>query len=286
MYGPNGFFYVTPCGSGDALVTQDTLTLLYLFSGRLRLTVKGSETAVEAEKLLLLPQGCRFAFMAGGFGHSRAISIALNSAAPFPESREARLWDSFRSEAAQLTVLLPSEKLKARLSALFQSVYDELALRFDFYEQYAEAALEQIIILTLRLLHGDDQEGQRQAVLSAPAYELSLLIKKAIQYIDQNYAEDISLEQIAGVLWVNPSYLSRQFKINVGISFTEFISRKRTYMAKSLLVNSDRTVADIALAVGFRNIPYFNSVFKRDTGLSPRQFRRKHRKSGAGNGDA
>ena len=106
-------------------------------------------------------------------------------------------------------------------------------------------------------------------------YEDSAIVKKAIQYINLNYQEeDINLEKIAGVLWVNPSYLSRQFKSKVGVSITDFTTAKRVFAAKNLLISTDLQISDVALSVGYGSIPYFNSVFKKSTGCNPTQFRK------------
>lgn len=98
-------------------------------------------------------------------------------------------------------------------------------------------------------------------------------IKKAIKYITQHYAENLTLEQVAGEVHLNPSYFSTYFKQTAGISFKEYLNMVRVEESKRLLSSTDYSVIDIAVSTGFENQSYFSKVFKKYTGLTPRQFR-------------
>lgn len=106
--------------------------------------------------------------------------------------------------------------------------------------------------------------------------DISRIIKNVIQYINANYRKDITLSTLAQEFWLNPSYLSRQFKINVGMTLTEFITNLRIYSAKVALLTTNKSISEIALDSGFNSIPYFTLVFKNSEGMSPKQFRKEH----------
>ena len=101
----------------------------------------------------------------------------------------------------------------------------------------------------------------------------SELIKKAIQYIAQNFASAISLEDVATHGHLNPAYFSTVFKQSTGSSFKEYLNMVRIEESKRLLSNTTYSVIDIAIATGFEDQSYFSKVFKKYTGLTPKQYR-------------
>ena len=101
----------------------------------------------------------------------------------------------------------------------------------------------------------------------------SELIKKAIHYISKNFANPITLEDVATLVHLNPAYFSTIFKQSTGSSFKEYLNMVRVEESKRLLSNTDYSLIDIAIATGFENQTYFSKVFKKYTGLTPKQYR-------------
>lgn len=99
------------------------------------------------------------------------------------------------------------------------------------------------------------------------------LIKKAMVYISQNFHTNITLENVAGHVHLHPSYFSTMFKQSTGSSFKEYINMVRIEESKRLLTNTDFSIIDIAIAIGFEDQSYFSKVFKKYTGMTPKQFR-------------
>lgn len=99
-------------------------------------------------------------------------------------------------------------------------------------------------------------------------------IQQALTYVSQHYAEDISLNTVADMVFLNRDYLSRQFKKEVGVNFSEYLTRCRMEQAKQLIERTSLRVSDIALEVGIPNMSYFSTVFHRVFGCSPNEARR------------
>ena len=99
------------------------------------------------------------------------------------------------------------------------------------------------------------------------------IIKRAIRYISGNYSQNLTLEDLAEHVNLNPSYFSSLFKQSTGSSFREYLNMVRIEESKRLLANTDYSIIDISLAVGFEDQSYFSKVFKKYTGLTPKQFR-------------
>lgn len=92
------------------------------------------------------------------------------------------------------------------------------------------------------------------------------------EYVEKNYASDITSKSIAELFFVNQSYMAREFKKAHGCTVTDFILSVRIENAKKLLLDTNATVRSIALNTGFSDSNYFTRVFKSREGISPTEF--------------
>ena len=97
--------------------------------------------------------------------------------------------------------------------------------------------------------------------------------RRALDYIDQHYTEDIGVEQVAGAIGKTPNYFSSIFKQEVGIAFREYLNRYRIDRAREMIDQSDLLIYEIAEKVGYKDYTYFSQVFKKLTGKSPTSLR-------------
>lgn len=95
----------------------------------------------------------------------------------------------------------------------------------------------------------------------------------AVEYVNENYREDISLTQVADTLNISPQYLSTSFKASVGVSFTEYVNSLRLKEGMRLVRETHCSVAEIATQVGYNSAQYFISRFKAAYGVTPAKFR-------------
>ncbi|MDR0710185.1 MAG: helix-turn-helix domain-containing protein, partial [Spirochaetaceae bacterium] len=100
------------------------------------------------------------------------------------------------------------------------------------------------------------------------------VVLKAKEYIDRHYAsQDISLHMVASYVGISPNHLSTVFSQETGENFIEYLTRVRIERAKNLLSATSMKSADIAFETGFNDPHYFSFIFKKNTGLSPREYR-------------
>ncbi|WP_019909501.1 response regulator transcription factor [Paenibacillus sp. HW567] len=92
-------------------------------------------------------------------------------------------------------------------------------------------------------------------------------------YLHRNYLQDLTLEKVSSLFFMNSSYLSHLFKEKTGENFTDYINKLRIEDAKALLKTTDDKVYIIANALGFENEKYFFRLFKKSTGLTPEAYR-------------
>ena len=133
-------------------------------------------------------------------------------------------------------------------------------------------------------------------VAAAPATDLALLssrsftlsaesqhqkaISKSVQHLVANYRDEIRLADLLRISGLSRPTFARQFKQYSGHSFSAFVNELRLQSARRELRDSERSVLDIALACGFRQVTFFNRLFKRELGCTPIEYRRRQRRKG------
>ena len=98
-------------------------------------------------------------------------------------------------------------------------------------------------------------------------------IRKALRYMAEHYNQPLTLAQMADIVGLSQSYFSKLFHEIVGVSFREHLCRIRVEESKRLLLSSDYSLTEIAIAVGFADQSHYCKTFKLLIGLTPGQYR-------------
>lgn len=109
-----------------------------------------------------------------------------------------------------------------------------------------------------------------------PIQKISENFRNILEYINEHFAEDISTQNLSLRFGYNETYFCRRFKSVTGITLMRYIQILRMELAQKLLKNTEKSIAEIALECGFTDISYFSNCFKKQVGLSPKEFRRMH----------
>ncbi len=136
------------------------------------------------------------------------------------------------------------------------------------------AQLQQCVSLEEAEQVMDIVAGQCRLTDAQPAPK-SKNIRLAVEYINAHYAEQLSLEQVAAQVYLNPDYFSRAFKTETGQTFVNYLTDVRLQHSVQLLENTALRVQTIAQQVGYYNASYFSTTFKKKYGMSPYEYRRK-----------
>lgn len=99
-------------------------------------------------------------------------------------------------------------------------------------------------------------------------------IQEIKEYLDEHYAEHITLDGLAGMFYVNKFYLSEMFKEQYGVPVNEYLISVRITKSKELLRFTDKSMEEIAEAIGVNGAAYFSRLFKKVEGTSPSEFRK------------
>ncbi len=112
----------------------------------------------------------------------------------------------------------------------------------------------------------------------APRDRESRRILKVKEYINEHYAEPLTLEMMAGLVGMSPSAFSRFFRQHTDRTFTGYLIDIRLGQAARELVDTSQNISEICYQCGFNNLSNFNRIFKAKRGMSPREFRQIYKK--------
>ncbi|WP_127532842.1 helix-turn-helix domain-containing protein [Paenibacillus kobensis] len=98
-------------------------------------------------------------------------------------------------------------------------------------------------------------------------------LERAKRFIESRFKEELSLEEVAEYVHLNPFYLSKVFKQYVGESFIDYLTRLRINEAKQMMDDETLSLKEICFEVGYKDPNYFSRVFKKVTGLTPSDYR-------------
>lgn len=185
---------------------------------------------------------------------------------PLPGGVDWKAAEALLGDASFWSALSPGDA--APLSAAARRVADELEGGRPGAEAMAGACAIELVVLATRL-------AERYPAAGRPwkAPDGVWDIDDAVRYIEANFAESFSLDWFVGKCAMNVTDFSRRFKERAGCPLFEFINRQRVARACAFLKSSDLSIIDIAEAVGYNNLSYFNRYFLRIVGVSPREYR-------------
>lgn len=127
----------------------------------------------------------------------------------------------------------------------------------------------------------DDMSGLKCEYLAGPEYVTgnigsgNKIVDSVHCYLNANYHNQVSLEEVASVVCMNPSALCRYYKTHTGRTIFAYLSEQRIAYAIKLLSNSNRNIAGIAYDCGYNSLSHFNHQFRRITGYTPSDYVQK-----------
>lgn len=151
----------------------------------------------------------------------------------------------------------------------FEDIYREYKGEDIFAKSLANAIASTLVINLLR--------KYRKNISIKHDKKVNRQIDYIKSFIDTNYNDDIKLEDLSQMAYMNKFHLISEFKQSYRITPIEYLILKRVEVSKDLLISTNHTMEEISALVGFNSQSYFNQVFKKKVGQTPSQFRRKHR---------
>jgi AraC-like DNA-binding protein len=148
-------------------------------------------------------------------------------------------------------------------------------------EDSLEPQQEDIFSDCIRKLHFQEtiinllRHNTRANYVTAEGIPVSdIAVAEAMRYIDANYNEPLTLEGVADMYRLNPSYFSNKFKAINGVGFKEYHSNVRIIRAEKLLLETDMSITEIADLLNFSDSNHFSKMFKQKYNMSPTEYRK------------
>lgn len=99
------------------------------------------------------------------------------------------------------------------------------------------------------------------------------LVLKILDYLDQNFTQKVSIDEISDYFHYNKDYIMRLFKKEIHCTIVDYLNRKRVYQSIEALRNNSNSILTIALNYGFYSQEYYSEIFHKLLGVSPRTYR-------------
>jgi AraC-like DNA-binding protein len=207
--------------------------------------------------------GCEFIVLNFDFQdqcNERVSEVSLEDFLNFVSSRETGAFISIKVSQKNEIINLLNRILEERQS-------NEIGSEF----------LNQLLVLELFVLISRALKAEWENSIKNKSPKLKEVIHASVAFINNNFERKISLADIASYVFLSPSYFTRAFKEQMRTSPINYLLRVRIERSKELLADTNQKVGHIALSVGFSNQQRFNELFKKHTGMTPLQYRKKQK---------
>lgn len=237
---------------------------------------------VDDEKMARLTLERAFDWQSMGFRVAASFSDA-QSTLTYLDTNEGQVIDALLIDIrlGGMSGLDLAEAIRARgvsarfvfISAYREFEYARQAVWLGGFDYIVKPVTSERVLSTFLALKAQ-LDGTRCQPLAEDS-EAESLINRARRYINAHYADNVSLEDVARHVSLNPVYFSRFFKEQSGTKFSEYLSRTRIEKACSLLADPTMRVYEVCESVGYRNKKHFNRLFRTHTGCTPTEFRER-----------
>lgn len=156
----------------------------------------------------------------------------------------------------------------------YHHLFDSILKEFISPTQGSELILKANVLNIIYQLYQDSINPFISSTIpSSPHYSS---IKRAIDFIEKNSEKKIVLSDLSKLSNLSPNHFHRIFTQTMGMTPNTYITKVKLNRAKELLIRTDLQISEISVQCGFENIPYFSFLFKKQTNLSPGEFRKSH----------
>jgi AraC family L-rhamnose operon transcriptional activator RhaR len=163
----------------------------------------------------------------------------------------------------------------AVIKELLLRMEDELKAR---REGFHEALHHYVALFLIEACRSYMNQRQLDSAAKGPKKEVlakDFQLQQLCRYLQMHFAEPLRLDALAARVGLQKNYLCRTFKAHTGQTLFSYIIYQRLGQAMLLLRQTERSVVEIALSSGFNDLPHFNRIFRREVGMTPREYRKQ-----------
>ena len=159
----------------------------------------------------------------------------------------------------------PKGEYKEEFSFYLKTLLREIQNKGEYFETVCQNLLEALVLTLVR--------RTKKQLSFTPTKKITKECRFVEQYIDEHFMEDITLQTLSDLTYLNKYYLVHAFKNYKGVSPINYLINRRLVEAKHLLATTNYPISKIAASIGFSSQSYFSQVFRKETGMSPNAYR-------------
>lgn len=249
---------------------HDEIEIIYIIEGNVKTGVNNDVYMLNSSDILIMGSGDIHYFLPVSSGSRLVIQFKLS------------IFDSFGAEENEKSSIRPvfdnscrisskwSQEVKGSIENEIKKLLKEYTQKNEGYKLAFKARLYDIIVLLLRSV-----PKENRSLNDDTRYKEKLKrLENLFDYVDNNFQNEISLNDAAKIAGFSPYYFARFFKKYTGMTFTQYLNNYKITKAEWFLLNGEISVTDAAFKSGFLSIKTFNRVFKGIKGYSPTQYRK------------
>jgi AraC-like DNA-binding protein len=160
-----------------------------------------------------------------------------------------------------------------QIRQIINSIISEMGQKKELYPQFTDLRIFELFLALFRQLPSYYADSVRNPDDFQTASDIKPM-QKALTYLEENHAQEITLEQISSEVNLSRFYFSRLFRKTTGMNFNVYLNRIRADKAEELIRSTRKSIIEIAYETGFLSIRTFNRSFKAIKGFTPHSLRR------------
>ena len=267
--------YYCARGNHPKLHSHEWIELSYLYHGALMHSVGGLDYIINEGEYFIVEYGQPHDYVALNDGpfrlmnimfHSRFIDPTLVNARSLREVYNHYLIHFSERQLSMTPTLIKFSDPTGAIGNYVNEIVREIEEKRFGWRESVRGILINIIIQTLRSIAYEDYSDEAKA-----------FSRKIIDFVNMNYMHPIKVsDAFKGVVQYSTPYMSKRFKQETGVTFSEYLKHVRIDASRRLLINTDKSVAEISELVGYMDTTFFHNTFRSIVGCTPLEYRKNH----------
>ncbi len=240
--------------------------LYFLLTGTRKFFINHSFYTLHPHDLVLIAKGelHRTSFISDT-SHERIVMY-------FNEQWLDTIIETYGKEVIEQCLSTNKRSIPQEDQDFFNNLLHKMIQEYNSPDGYSEKLIrnffEELLIFLLRTTNSQEHTNDNT--------QSDADITNAARYICTNYANDLTLAEVAGHVNLSPTYFSKKFKSTTGFGFKEYLIHIRVKEAAHQLIETKDSITTIGVRCGFNDSNYFGDLFRKVMKLSPREYRKKH----------
>lgn len=266
--------------SGSSYHTHDYMQIWYVYRGSCDHYLNGEKHRMVKGDLFILPPYIVHKVIPVIESEIRIIGCEFSAAFFDEKTKDFTNTEEFFDFAYIEPFLLSKEKIKPKLHLTGRTQQQVEKLMLELLKEYTEKGkhyslfLRAQVLQVLAIIAREYHKAVSIKKTKDPVEEYRMNVIYAIEYVNENFAEELRLDEVCQYAKMSKSYFSYLFKSLTGKTFTEYVTSLRIQKSLELMEVTNKTITQIGYDVGFYDTAHFCRTFKKIVGISPTDYRK------------